>query len=60
MKVPFGSFLARAASRAAAEQPEPPAQEALVSELKQAFSLIDAHGAEGAGRVNADEVGGLC
>ena len=60
MKVPFGSFLARAAGKASAGQPEPPSQEALVTELKQAFSLIDAHGAEGASRVNADEVGGLC
>ena len=57
VKVPFGSFLARAARRACAGQPEPPSQEALVTELKQAFTQIDSHGAEGASRINADEVG---
>lgn len=58
VKVPFSSFLARAARRVAARAgaAEPLDEEALVSELKAAFVRIDMCGAEGASRVSAEEV----
>lgn len=56
MKIPFGSYLERVASKAAGVSASGDSQESRVQELQAAFSSIDAYGSEGSQQVDADEV----
>ena len=56
MKIPFGSFLSRVASKAEEEGRSCSTQEDIVQELRSAFARVDSYGAEGSQQVNADEV----